>query len=181
MDDREDEQPRDVPFPVLDAVVELPEQDPARCGWMQQENVLVAVSRVRGASPDDPEVPPGAQGVTVWSFAPDSVADDPSWPTSHAVLGLARPFAIRYGRSLRQGAIELMRVVESGWTAVDLVIDGRHVVGRLLEIDGVGSLVSSVQVTHTFAAACCGVPPVLEYRSWAAQPAPGAPAALSES
>jgi hypothetical protein len=173
-DDPEDEQPGDVPFPVWDAVVDLPEHDPAMCGWMGQRDALVAVSRVRGASPDDPDVPFGEPGVAVWSFAPGSVVDDPYWPASHAVLGLARPFAARNGVSLRQGVEELMGLVGLGphhgrldWTDVDLVMDGRHAVGSRLLIDGVGSVVSSVRSPYAFAAACFAVPPVVEFRSWA--------------
>ncbi|MEU0557562.1 hypothetical protein [Dactylosporangium sp. NPDC006015] len=152
-----------VSFPVWDAVVDLPRSAMAD-GTIAHGCVVDAVSRVRGASPDDLGGPAAAPGVTVWSFAVDRLAGDSGWPVRHASLIFAVRLAEDAGMSLRDAAVELAGIAASGGIAVDLVVGGQAESGRLFEVRGLGWLVSSTQPGHAFAASCYLVPPVVQYR-----------------
>ncbi|GAA2374620.1 hypothetical protein [Dactylosporangium salmoneum] len=152
-----------VSFPVWDAVVDLPGSPQWRSSIVH-DRVVVAVSRVRGASPDEPDARADEAGVTVWSFSVDGLCGDPWWPVRHASLVFATRLAEHAGMSLRDATLALVRIVESDGIAVDPDVDGRAEQGRLFEVRELGWLVSSVQPVHAFAASCYLVPPVVHYR-----------------
>ncbi|GAA2852688.1 hypothetical protein Acy02nite_51530 [Actinoplanes cyaneus] len=153
---------RDLAFPVFD-VVSARFGAPGWGGWVEADGAIFAVARVRGGAPDK-EGPDGSrQGVTVWSFAPDSVSEDYSGPAHQAVLAFARKYAEGHSISVRQSAERLIGSASSGGVVVPIVVNGGPAVGRLLEVEGLGSVISCAEPTHAFAAAFFLADPVLQF------------------
>lgn len=157
----------DVPFVVWDAVAALP-GSPRWGGLVDHRGQTVAVCRAWGTRPDGQGDQLDQPGVTVWSFAVDGLAEDTTWPVRHASLVFAMRWADQTEMRLRDSVDELLRIVGSDGSSVELTISGNPIAGRVFEVPELGYLVASEQRDYAFAAACYLMPPVLQYR-----PVPG--------
>jgi hypothetical protein len=72
---------------------------------------VIAVSVVRGEDPSGPDEATGP-GVSVWSFDPDELEDDPSWPARQASGFLALEFARQRGITRSEGADQMMDAMQ---------------------------------------------------------------------